>query len=78
MILIPIIYPKRDKNKTRMPSTTKVRLQIKILKTILALIIMCSIILKSWRNPVYCSWSSNNPPNLFSTLFGFYAYFRLG
>ena len=76
MILIPIIYPKRDKNKTRMPSTTKVRLQIKILKTILALIIMCSIILKSWQNPIYCSWSTNNhPPLIFDFLF--LCFFRL-
>ena len=35
---------------------------------------------KDWRNPVYCSWCTNNPPPYFRLLFFscFYAYFRLG
>ena len=32
-----------------------------------------------WRNSVYCSWSTNNPPPpLFSIIFCFNAYYRLG
>ena len=31
-----------------------------------------------WRNPVYCSWSTNNPPSLIFDYFCFYAFFRLG